>query len=487
MSAPHDQPQEKTASTDGHRVCVLRRFWRWSAFLRRGCALLGFVLVFVIDFFIVPYFAPIIAPLFEDANNNLSNLPGYLFNRTDPVGYTFVDIDNETFSDWRTPDGHTKRSNITELIRRIARKEEDDKPKAIVVDIDLSDTGADIDNENNKLKNDVTEYAKNETTPPLIFVHSLRARPHQPKEAPFGIADSILKGVESRGPIYFASSGFLRSADGKVRSWLLAELTCNDQKELKTIPSVELLLLAILAGKNHNQIDETVQQAQFPGTNCSPDPNVVRKIRPVDGKPKIQLSPRHLQDRIIYTMKMPSAEVEQQLTGDLRYSKARLLLVGEDGRQKAKEKDLFSDRIVVIGGSNEESRDIYNTPYGMMPGAMILINSISSLREHYQVRQFKYGVEKFIEIIIGIIVWILFEIFRLEMGLLVCVIGYGIAVIVSGVFLYWGISFGISGVVAGTLAHFTSKLLCNIGHDLNWRRAFLAKEFLRSRRGAGVG
>ncbi len=39
---------------------------------------------------------------------------------------------------------------------------------------------------------------------------------------------------------------------------------------------------------------------------------------------------------------------------------------------------LFSDRIVVIGGSYAEGRDIHATPLGSMPGAIVISNTIST-------------------------------------------------------------------------------------------------------------
>ena len=43
-------------------------------------------------------------------------------------------------------------------------------------------------------------------------------------------------------------------------------------------------------------------------------------------------------------------------------------------------------RIVVIGGSNSAARDIHATPVGRMPGSMILINAIHTVRQHGALR-----------------------------------------------------------------------------------------------------
>jgi hypothetical protein len=49
--------------------------------------------------------------------------------------------------------------------------------------------------------------------------------------------------------------------------------------------------------------------------------------------------------------------------------------------------ELIQDRIVVIGGSFAESRDIYITPLGMMPGALIIINAIHSRLVYSEIRE----------------------------------------------------------------------------------------------------
>jgi CHASE2 domain-containing sensor protein len=41
--------------------------------------------------------------------------------------------------------------------------------------------------------------------------------------------------------------------------------------------------------------------------------------------------------------------------------------------------DLIDGRVVIIGASNTDSRDIHRTPIGEMPGALIIANAIKSL------------------------------------------------------------------------------------------------------------
>jgi CHASE2 domain-containing sensor protein len=47
----------------------------------------------------------------------------------------------------------------------------------------------------------------------------------------------------------------------------------------------------------------------------------------------------------------------------------------------------LKDQVVVIGASFKESRDIYATPIGQMPGAMVIVNAINSLYEHGPIKK----------------------------------------------------------------------------------------------------
>jgi hypothetical protein len=460
MSAPELKPTSLADSQPGAppRGSFFRRLWKRCAFLRKGCAPLGLLLVFIIEIFIVP--------LFDGGDNFLPiKLEGWMHRFS--VGYTFVDIDTFAFSEWKAGD-HTNRSKIRGLIELAANN----SPKAIVVDIDLSDRNIDKNDDGTPdLINYVNKYFRDEdkNNRPLIFVQSLQRRPKSSEQTALEAVGSLVPASEFGGPIYFGSSGFLRSADGKVRSWRLAEPACV-KDQIKTIPSVELLLLPIRrkeSDPSEGTLDPSYVKEKIQGTyhgeDCSSVRTIMHEIRLGEDQ-LIRLSSRNLRDRIIYTMQMPPGRWENNLIGHLRYAKAN-----DDLLQMKNGKDLFTDRIVVIGGSNDESRDIYDTPYGPMPGAVVLINAIESLRTHLQIRELRDRVEITTSIIIGILMWFFLELLRVELGPFVLgLFGYLPALIISALLLYFGIWFNLSGVIVGGIAHLISKLFCNIGHDI-WK------------------
>jgi hypothetical protein len=474
----------------------------WRTFLN------GLLLIFLIEVYLVPsFFASDDNPFAFYLISKIDQFFGY----ADHTGYTLVDIDNDTFSDWQK-NGRTDRSKIKELISLIA-SDKHNKPKAIVVDIDLSVSNLDKNGGIDEISNPnlqrcpkdraryptgnltpeqilafyVCQYAKNKDNAPLIFVQSLRRRPKSSEQDPLVAVPLIFEKPKEGGPVYFATSGFLRNVDGNVRSWLLAEPVCkNDQ--LTTIPSVELLLLPIKGKLKPGFVNQTVQTA-YSG-NCLSVKTIMHEIRLGEGPP-IRLSPRHLRDRIVYTMKMPTEQVKDRSTiSTLAYRKAKDLNFDQlDHNELTEGNNLFSDRIVVIGGSNEESRDIYNTPYGVMPGVFILINAIESLRNYHQLKELQEVIEIIGGILIGVITWYLLKTLDLKAGVSLSLLLFSGVVICSILLLYYyRVWFGVSGIGGGTIAHFVIELIIDLWRYLcqrlrnwspkrlrNWFRASPAK------------
>src|SRR5690349_12656394 len=78
------------SSTDDNRESFFHRLWR-------GCALLGFVLVFVIEIPVVLFFEDgdnLVTIEVVGFTNEVARLFDHFLGRADHLGYTFVDIDN---------------------------------------------------------------------------------------------------------------------------------------------------------------------------------------------------------------------------------------------------------------------------------------------------------------------------------------------------------------------------------------------------------
>ncbi len=86
--------------------------------------------------------------------------------------------------------------------------------------------------------------------------------------------------------------------------------------------------------------------------------------------------------------------------------------------------DALKNRIVVIGGSYGEGRDLHLTPLGEMPGALIIINAIHTLLEYGEIKPLSAGIK--ILTYLGLIVLMSFVLARF---------GYGLGSIILGLFV----------------------------------------------------
>jgi CHASE2 domain-containing sensor protein len=108
----------------------------------------------------------------------------------------------------------------------------------------------------------------------------------------------------------------------------------------------------------------------------------------------------------------------------------------------------FSGGVVVIGQSSEEAHDLHATPLGVMPGPLVIINSVESMLSYGLIRRpyvvFAVGIELLLIVLVGM----LFAWSRLDQfaGTLIAAVSLFVALlIVDYLLINWGfwIDFGI--------------------------------------------
>ena len=87
--------------------------------------------------------------------------------------------------------------------------------------------------------------------------------------------------------------------------------------------------------------------------------------------------PSALQQRIFYQFQNSSIQAAV-------YSRIRAAIITDPPAGQPLNHDWLTDKIVIIGSSNEAARDIHPTPLGEMPGALVLINQINALLHYGQ-------------------------------------------------------------------------------------------------------
>ena len=323
------------------------------------------------------------------------------------VDFAYIDIDENTYREWDEP-YHLPRKKLTKLIEFAS----EGGARAIVLDVDLSKAS----NEDDELLSFLKEYKKE--NPPLFLIKVF----YPPSEMTDGDSNMIRPSFLDKttlGPqIMWVQSFFRRDLyDGVVRYWDLLRFGCADGKPM-VVPSVQLMVDAHLFSSTAvEELREAI--GLISPENCS-DIDIKERFSEelLYGDRKISLVHDRIGERIIYTMPW-----QQTMVPGLVTIPARRI---SDTTQKLSN-DLVKGRVVVIGASYRDSRDIYNTPLGEMPGAMVITNAIKSLHDFGQIKAPKTGIKWLIEL--GLILMTSWVFTRFH-GLLETVVSGAIIVII---------------------------------------------------------
>jgi CHASE2 domain-containing sensor protein len=317
--------------------------------------------------------------------------------------YVFIDIDDAT---WKTWGSHlvTPRANIATLLERVARS----KPLAVVLDVDLAYSDG---TDGKALKDFLEDYQS--SWPPLLLVRSLADDPDgglpQPRTTqydeaigPRTVNDAL---VPAKDNVMFTSPLFERDGDGKVRRWKLFAEACNGAAPI-VLPSMHLAAAMIarqaIYGAPPADTDPplkrmTASLAAFTPSNCEPV-NGEREgmLDSLPRAPPIRIEADDVSKRVIYRVAWDAgavglgplvdapADVGGGKTQLVAVRPARLAVPGDPNAALPG----LEGRIVVIGGSFESGGDRYNTPLGVMPGSLMIINAIEALTENGTPREF---------------------------------------------------------------------------------------------------
>jgi CHASE2 domain-containing sensor protein len=332
--------------------------------------------------------------------------------------YVFIDIDDATWKAWGS---HlvTPRANIATLLERVARS----KPLAVVLDVDLAYSDA---TDGKALKDFLQDYKP--SWPPLLLVRSLANNPDgglpqvritQYDEA---IGQRTVNGalLPAKDNVMFTSPLFERDGDGKVRRWKLFAEACNGAAPI-VVPSMHLAgaMIARQAIYGAPPADEdpplkrmTRSLDAFTPANCEPVNG--EREGTLDSLPPdrpIRIESDDVSKRVIYRIGWQAGAVglgpivdlpdaagggETQLVA---VRPARLAVPGDPNAALPG----LEGRIVVIGGSFASSGDRYNTPLGVMPGSMMIINAIEALTQNGTPREFPTSLRTLISLFVIVV------------------------------------------------------------------------------------
>ena len=398
----------------------------------------------------------------------------------------FIDIDDDAFAAWGKSTV-TDRGKLLQLIEYASQS----GAAVVIVDVDLPlpdiQHGDNAKPGDDALLNYVRGYgAKGEQVPPLIFITSFegRAKPGVAREPIASLLDATQGGQDgAKSPVHFASVDFHRDSDQVVRDWHLWQPVCREGTPMG-LPSVELLTLALMddPANGASTLGHALNQAV--GGTCAQlrlaalPPLTFEHHRPVD------LYPDEFGQRILYTLPWRPGPLESPTLEDAGGKRGRLIL--RIPALPISEHDFAPDpvrgRIVVIGGNNAESRDIYLTPIGAMPGAMILLNAVNSLLQQGQLRAPPTWLSLSVGVALGMVVWLVLYVFQFAIAVVLA--SATVSLLVWALASRWiaaGMWFDLGVPTFALFAHRWYTVLETLWHDRHrhgWR-ALLAPAFRR--------
>jgi hypothetical protein len=294
-----------------------------------------------------------------------TNLPGSL-------QFTFMDIDDASYQRWNEP-FHVPRDKILDLVITAAAA----NARLIVLDIDLSREGINA-GDDLRLATYLEGYGAENSSPPLILVRTFFGGNSKDQQW-LEIRPSFLDNYELSPSVHWGQPLFKATLwDGVIRHWHLVKYGCLNGSVV-LVPATQLIAAAILSGTDVGTKTGEVALNAVNLRSCSrSDESSEPMLKKVADNDVATISTAaEFDQRLIYSIpwKDPAP--------DLITVPAHIIT--ESTRDLSA--DLIENRVVIIGASFADSRDIHRTPIGEMPGALIIANAIKSLSFYGQLRK----------------------------------------------------------------------------------------------------
>lgn len=279
-----------------------------------------------------------------------------------------IEIDRNDYQEIFNSTSPLSRKKLSQILLKIAKAQ----PKAIAIDINLSDDTAED-------KYLVEAFQKlGELNVPVILPSEME------QKLPMN-SDHLL----------FGTNEYPISKDGVIREMFLV----NDVAQKKTYPCFPFTILATTEGYTWKHFQEILSSHKKTNKNSQPKKGKLEAILKNGSYSSVQ--------KIHYIGDKSS----------FNSFKSSVLFKISD--RFFKSKNIFSDKIIIIGGTFEESRDFYMTPKGKMSGVEIIANSVETLLNAKILKPINHLVEFLMEIVIIIILSYYFIRFSPSKGTLI--------------------------------------------------------------------
>jgi CHASE2 domain-containing sensor protein len=414
---------------------------------------------------------------------------GYLPKTNHPeTPFVFLDIDERSYQSWGEP-LFTPRDKLLTLIQFAVTGQ----AQVVIVDIDLS-RRADLnapEAPRSKADQDLFNYlgkysatcksvtpANHQRCPQLILVRPLKQVLDPPNNYLQARHSFLDPAVMQSKDVHWASARFYLDRY-YIRHWQLWETPRNDQGKEALMPSVQLLAAKLIRNPNKTPFEVTAclqdkiyWQATSPQSVCLDQDNL-------DISPR----PTHLQQRIFYKLRWKLREGESRphicldspkhvdcATGQTRplleIISANSIIQAEAASQRS-EPERIKGSVVVIGGSFEDSRDLYDTPIGTLPGALILLNSIHSLLHNGgDIKPPAGWVKILLELVLIVVIALFFLVFGAFWGMFISFLFIFVALLpISFWYFQVGVWLGLTVPLVAVVLHHLYERIMHKHHE----------------------
>ena len=302
------------------------------------------------------------------------------------IPLAFIDIDDRTYRIWDDP-LQIPRDKLLSLIQFAVAAE----ARVIYVDVELSRPSCN-EHADRQFIEFITQY-RNTNLPPLILPQGIR-RGLDETESPSlrsSFLDAALNQPDSRA---LRSSALfdVDDADGILRRWRIFEKVGETDDGI--LPSTQLLIYSLLRDSDHAPRDVMasiraglsdpspsgdvhVADLEFPANPSKLSQRIVYNI-PRELPPWRE--PQEIPDAegvmIPYLETLPASCITDSTKNPTCQRSYPSGLITKDQMNWVK------GRVVVIGASALETRDTFDTPLGMIPGSLVILNAISTLDQN---------------------------------------------------------------------------------------------------------
>ena len=309
----------------------------------------------------------------------------------------WIEIDEDSYGRWGEP-LYTPRRKLVKLIEFAAGS----NPLVIVVDIDISRESG--DREGDRLLMEYLHSYSARTGPPLILARTFRSPVSETSATCREVRASFIensRAITGTENIFWASTLFAQDRDRHIRRWRLWEPACTEDDKPVVVPSIQLLVAAIVRAADVKPSDtvhalegqlRAISPVRCAGLSSPENRDFCKsaeaEIATINvGGLTLDSSPSHIQQRLIYSIPWTRPSSGRILRGDtmdelfIRHAAYPVT----DGDREI-DRSWLSGRVVIIGSSYADARDGHATPIGEQPGALILANAINSLLQYGQIQ-----------------------------------------------------------------------------------------------------